>query len=45
MGVLIQELFRAVLWVPVDAGLSFGACRVVPSQAVVFWEHQLVLRV
>lgn len=43
MWVLVQELFRAVLRVTVDAGLSLRACGVVPSQAVVFWEDQLVL--
>lgn len=45
VGMLIQEVFRAVLRMAVDAGLSLGARRVVPSQAVVFWEYQLILRV
>lgn len=45
VGVLIQEVFRAVLRMAVDAGLSLRACRVMPSQAVVFWEYQLILRV
>lgn len=43
--VLIQELFRAVLRMTVDAGLSFWAARIVPSQAVVLWKYQLKLRV
>lgn len=41
--VLIQEVFRAVLRMAVDAGLSLRARRVVPSQAVMFWEDQLIL--
>lgn len=43
VGVLVQELFRAVLRMTVDAGLSFWARRGVPPQAVVFWKHQLIL--